>query len=142
MTQAKAGDTVRVHYSGSLDDGTVFDSSKGGEPIEFTLGQGAVIEGFERAVAGMRVGETRTVTLPPEEAYGAVHQELVIRVERSRMPPDVAPQPGMVLEVRLENGNTARVTVTDMDEQSVTLDGNHPLAGESLTFEIELVQFV
>lgn len=142
MSQAKAGDTVRVHYSGSLDDGTVFDSSRGREPIEFTLGQGTVIEGFELAIAGMTVGETKTVTLSADQAYGAVHAELVIQVERSRVPPDVKPEPGMVLEVRLENGNVARVTVTDLNDEFVTLDGNHPLAGEALMFEIELVQVV
>ncbi|HEB75413.1 MAG TPA: peptidylprolyl isomerase [Nitrospirae bacterium] len=142
MVQAKAGDTVRVHYSGFLDDGTVFDSSLDREPFEFTLGQGMVIPGFEDAVVGMDVGETKTVNIPSERAYGPYRDELLVSVERSQVPPDIEPDLGMELQIRTPEGTVTNVTITEMDEESITLDANHPLAGKDLIFEIKLVEIV
>ncbi len=142
MVQAKAGDTVRVHYSGFLDDGTVFDSSLDREPFEFTLGQGMVIPGFEDAVVGMDVGETKTVNIPSERAYGPYRDELLVSVERSQVPPNIEPDLGMELQIRTPEGTVTNVTITEMDEESITLDANHPLAGKDLIFEIKLVEIV
>ena len=134
---AAAGDTVRVHYTGRLDDGTVFDSSEGRDPIEFTLGAEAVIRGFESAVLGLEVGERRTVVLGPEDAYGPYHQDRVVVVGRERFPAELTIEPGMVLRAQGERGDLM-VTVTDITGDQVTIDGNHPLAGKQLTFDIEL----
>ncbi|NOZ26033.1 MAG: peptidylprolyl isomerase [Nitrospirae bacterium] len=142
MVQAKSGDTVRVHYSGFLDDGTVFDSSLDREPFEFTLGQGMVIPGFEDAVVGMDVGETKTVNIPSEKAYGPYRDELLVSVERSQVPPNIEPDLGMELQIRTPEGTVTNVTITEMDEDSITLDANHPLAGKDLIFEIKLVEIV
>ncbi len=142
MVQAKAGDTVRVHYSGFLDDGTVFDSSLDREPFEFTLGQGMVIPGFEDAVVGMDVGETKTVNIPSERAYGPYRDELLVSVERSQVPPNIEPDLGMELQIRTPEGTVTNVTITEMDEESITLDANHPLAGKDLILEIKLVEIV
>lgn len=142
MAQAKAGDKVRVHYSGSLEDGTIFDSSLEKEPLEFTLGREMVIPGFENAVVEMNEGDTKTVTIPPEDAYGHRREELVVDIEKSRIPPSIDPQLGMVLQVSSHDGTIAVVTVTDITEDTVTLDGNHPLAGEELIFEIKLLEIV
>ncbi len=142
MTKAKRGDTVRVHYSGFLEDGTIFDSSLEREPFEFTLGQGMVIPGFENAVEGMDEGETKTVNISMEEAYGPYREELVFKVERSQVPPEIEPVVGMKLQVRMPEGMVADVTVTDLSESSITLDANHPLAGKDLIFEIKLMEIV
>ena len=142
MVQVKAGDTVRVHYSGFLDDGTVFDSSLEREPFEFTLGQGMVIPGFEDAVVGMDVGDSKTVNIPSDQAYGPYRDELLVAVERSQVPPNIEPDVGMELQIRTPEGTVTNVTITEMDENSITLDANHPLAGKDLIFEIKLVEIV
>jgi len=142
MQKPKSGDTVRVHYTGTLDDGTQFDSSRGADPLEFAMGQGQLIAGFESAVAGLTPGESCTVTLPPEDAYGESNPAMVQDVPRQMMPEGVDLQPGMVLQGRAEDGRVDNFTVVSFTEEIVTLDANHPLAGKSLTFEIELVEIL
>lgn len=140
MKRAENGDTVKVHYTGRLDDGTVFDSSKDREPLVFTLGEGRLIKGFEDAVVGMSVGETKTVRVPSEEAYGPYRNELVLRVDRTQFPPSIEPREGLILSLRQPDGGIIEVAITEISEDSVTLDANHPLAGKDLTFEIEMVE--
>jgi len=142
MEKAKAGDTVRVHYTGKLEDGTVFDTSAQRDPLEFTIGERGVIPGFEQAVVGMAAGDRKTVQLPPERAYGGHRSELVFEVERGDLPPDLEPEVGQQLEYREPDGESVPLTVTDVSESTVTLDANHPLAGEELTFDLELVDIV
>lgn len=139
MTQAKAGDTVRVHYTGTLEDGSVFDSSQGREPLEFTLGEGQVIPGFEEAVLGMEPGESKRVTIPSTEAYGPRREELMLEVGKEEFPPDVRPEVGQRLQM-VQGEQAMVVLVREVGDRSVTLDANHPLAGEDLTFELELVR--
>lgn len=141
MSQAKTGDTVRVHYTGKLDDGTEFDSSDGRDPLEFEVGKGLVIPGFEEAVVGMAAGDKTSVTIPPDAAYGPKLDHLVMSVDRAQLPPDLDPELGDRLEMTGEDQKMV-VTVTEMTDDTVTLDANHPLAGKSLTFEIELVAIV
>lgn len=139
MAQAQAGDIVRVHYTGRLDDGTVFDSSQGSDPLEFTLGEGQVIAGFDRAVTGMSPGDTQTVTIPANDAYGERREEMVQTVAREQFPAHVEPEVGQRFQV--SNGQQmAVVTVTGVSADGVTLDGNHPLAGQDLIFELSLVE--
>lgn len=141
MAQAQAGDTVRVHYTGRLGDGTVFDSSQGSDPLEFTLGEGQVIAGFDRAVTGMSPGDTQTVTIPVNDAYGERRAEMVQTVGREQFPAHVEPEVGQQFQVT--NGQQmAVVTVTRVSADGVTLDGNHPLAGQDLTFDLSLVEIV
>jgi peptidylprolyl isomerase len=142
MTQAKSGDTVRIHYKGTLDDGTEFDSSAGRDPLEFSLGEGQVIPGFDNAVDGMAVGESKTVTIPAEEAYGERHDQLVQEVPKNALPDEIDPAVGMHLQSRSPEGQVMNLVVTDVADESITVDGNHPLAGQSLTFDIELVEIV
>lgn len=137
--QAQAGDTVRVHYTGRLADGTVFDSSAGREPLEFTLGAGAVIPGFDDGVTGMAVGDARTVEIPADQAYGAHREDLVLTLGRDRFPPGLDPAPGQQLQMQREGFAPLVVTVVEAGETEVTLDANHPLAGKALTFDLELV---
>ncbi|NWG21852.1 MAG: peptidylprolyl isomerase [Chloroflexi bacterium] len=139
MTTAQSGDTVTVHYTGTLDDGTVFDSSHGREPLVFTLGGGQVIQGFEEAVIGMRTGETRRTTITAENAYGAYHDELVFSLSRDELPPQIEPAIGEQYQMRRPDGQTFVVTVRDVSPSDITFDANHPLAGAALTFDIELV---
>jgi len=139
MTKAASGNTVQVHYKGTLADGTVFDSSHGREPLQFTIGSKAVIAGFEGAVIGMAKGETKTVVIPPDEAYGHYREEMVQSIPRNQVPPDIEPEVGMRLQVQTPSGGAFPVTIRDVTEESITLDGNPPLAGKELTFEIELV---
>lgn len=141
MAEAKNGDTVRIHYTGTLDDGSVFDSSEGAEPLEFTLGSGQVIPGFEQAVEGMQPGDKKEVTIPSDEAYGAHNDEWVLVVDRENFPEHIEPEAGQQLELS-QNGQSFVVTVTEVSDASVTLDANHPLAGKDLTFELELVEIV
>lgn len=142
MTQANLGNTVKVHYTGKLEDGTVFDTSTDRAPLEFTIGQGQIIPGFEQAVIGMQPGETKTATISSDDAYGPHRDDMVIEVDRSHFPPDLEPEVGQQLQLRQSNGQSIVVLVTDVSEQSATLDANHPLAGKDLTFEIELVEVV
>jgi peptidylprolyl isomerase len=138
---AQNGSTVKVHYTGTLkEDGSQFDSSEGREPLEFKLGEGMVIAGFEKAVIGKSVGDTVTVEIPPEEGYGSPSEELVFQVRREQLPPTVELEEGIMLEIRTEDGQPAYVRVTDFDEELVTLDGNHPLSGQTLVFDIEIVE--
>jgi peptidylprolyl isomerase len=140
MGQAKAGDTVKVHYTGRLDDGSVFDTSADHEPLEFTVGEGQVIPGFENAVVGMNTGESKTARIPAGDAYGPHRSEMVITVERSMFPDDVDPQVDQQVQIRQSNGQSFIATITDVTDEDVTLDANHPLAGKDLTFDIELVE--
>lgn len=142
MTTAKSGDTVRIHYTGTLDDGTEFDSSSGRDPLEFALGGGQVIPGFDKAVDGMAVGDNKTVTIPPGEAYGERHDQLVQEVPKSALPEEIDPAVGMHLQSRSPEGQVMNLVVTEVAEASITVDGNHPLAGQALTFDIELVEIV
>lgn len=140
MSQAKQGDTVKVHYTGKLDSGEVFDTTSNGDPIEFTLGEGRIIPGFENAVAGMAEGENKTVTVEPEEAYGPRQEDRMLEIPRNEMPEHIQPEVGQSLQIRHQNGESFVVAVSEVKEDTVTLDANHPLAGQSLTFEIELVE--
>lgn len=140
MAQAKAGDTVKVHYTGKLDDGTVFDSSVDREPLEFTIGSGNIIPGFEQAVVGMSLGESKTEIIPTDQAYGPHLDEMVVVVDRQQMPEEIDPQVGQQLQIQQQNGQVLPVVITDVSGASVTLDANHPLAGEDLTFDIKLVE--
>ncbi|WP_339749911.1 peptidylprolyl isomerase [uncultured Rubinisphaera sp.] len=142
MNAAKSGDTVRIHYTGKLEDGTQFDSSEGRDPLEFALGSGNVIPGFENAVEGMAVGDKKSVTIPPEEAYGPRHEQLIQDVPRNRLPDGITPTVGMELQSQNENGQVMQFSVTAVDEESITVDGNHPLAGKALSFDVELVEIV
>ncbi len=140
MAQAKQGDTVKVHYTGKLHDGTVFDSSIEREPLEFTLGEGNIIPGFEEAVVGMNSGEKKTVRIDSEKAYGPRRPEMEVEVDRQQFPEDLDPQVGQRLQVNQDAGGTMIVAVTDVSDEKVTLDANHPLAGEDLTFEIKVLE--
>ncbi|MGD1913869.1 MAG: peptidylprolyl isomerase [Rivularia sp. (in: cyanobacteria)] len=140
MAQAKSGDNVKVHYTGKLDDGTVFDSSAEREPLQFSLGSGNVIPGFEEAIVGMTPGESKTATIPAEQAYGPQRDELVITVEKEQIPSDLSVEVGQQLQISQNNGEVIPVMVTDVSDSKVTLDANHPLAGEQLTFDIQLVE--
>jgi peptidylprolyl isomerase len=142
MQKPKSGDTVRVHYTGTLNDGTQFDTSLGKEPLEFAMGQNQLIAGFEKAVAGLRVGESCTITLPPEEGYGEANPDRVQKVPRKLMPKDLELKAGLVLQGKTDDGHVDNFTVVSFTEELVTLDANHPLAGKSLTFEIELLEIV
>ncbi|MEJ2132000.1 MAG: peptidylprolyl isomerase [Gammaproteobacteria bacterium] len=140
MSTAEKGQTVRVHYTGTLEDGSQFDSSRGRDPLEFELGGNQVIPGFEAAIIGMSEGETQTITIASSEAYGARRQELVAEMPRDDIPDDISLQEGGQLQLRGEGGHPVRVTITEVREDVVVLDANHPLAGLDLTFEIELVE--
>jgi peptidylprolyl isomerase len=142
MKQAQQGDTVRIHYTGTLDNGTEFDSSVDREPIEFTLGSQAVIPGFEEGVLGMQIGEQKTIHIPPEEAYGLHNEALVEEIPLQHFPDDMTLEVGMHLQAQSPNGESFNVVVTALNEASATLDGNHPLAGEALNFSLELVEIL
>jgi len=139
MSRAKSGDTVIVHYTGRLSDGTEFESTKRGEPLEITLGKGSMIAGFERAVVGMKAGQTKTVAVQPEQAYGNHSKDMVQEFMRSDLPEGLSFQLGMKLRASGPQGEELMLTVTDVHGDRVTLDANHPLAGKVLSFEIELV---
>jgi peptidylprolyl isomerase len=142
MSQAKMGDTVKVHYTGTLDDGAVFDTSAEREPLEFTIGSGQVIPGFDIALIDMLPGESKVLTIPAEEAYGERSEELVAEIERERLPEGLELEIGQQLQLGLADGQEAVVMIVDLSDTTVTLDANHPLAGLDLTFEIELVEIV
>lgn len=139
MSQAKSGDIVTIHYTGTLDDGTEFDSSAGGDPLQFTLGSDQVIPGFSKAVEGMAVGDSKTVNIPPEQAYGPRHEQMVQEVPRTVLPEELEPKEGMALQARNPEGGTVNLIVTAVSDDTITVDGNHPLAGKVLNFDIELV---
>ena len=140
MVQAQLGDTVKVHYTGKLGDGTVFDSSAERDPLEFSVGEGRVIAGFEEAVVGMSPGESKSANIPADRAYGPYRQEMVMVVDRQQIPADVSVNVGQQLQIRQKSGEAIPVIVTDVSESKVTLDANHPLAGQDLTFDIRLVE--
>ncbi len=140
MQQARRGDTVHVHYRGTLEDGTEFDSSAGADPISFTIGGGEVIPGFETAVEGMSTGEKKTHIIAADDAYGEHRDELVFTVGRDQLPPGSDVEVGDMLRIGFPDGSTAAVQVAALDHDTVTLDANHPLAGKDLTFELELVK--
>ncbi len=140
MTQAKVGDTVKIHYTGTLEDGTQFDSSAGRDPLEFSLGSGQVIPGFDKAVQGMDVGEKKSVVIPCEDAYGERLEEMIHDVPRSALPEGLEPTEGMALQAQSPDGQVVNLTVVGLAETSISVDGNHPLAGKSLNFDIELVE--
>jgi peptidylprolyl isomerase len=139
MAQAKDGDTVKVHYTGKLKNGELFDKSSENDPLQFKIGEGQIIPGLEEAVIGMEQGETKETEIPADEAYGPRDEEKVVEIERSRFPDNLEPEVDQKLQVQQENGQQLIVTVTDVAEKTVTLDMNHPLAGEDLIFKIELV---
>lgn len=140
MGLAQQNNTVKVHYTGRLDDGTVFDSSEGRDPLEFTLGEGRVIPGFEQAIMGMSEGESKTVTIPSEQAYGPHRDDLILTVGRDQFPPDIQPTVGQKLQVQQAGGQVIMVEVAEVADQQVMLDANHPLAGQDLTFDLQLVE--
>ena len=142
MVQAKSGDTVKIHYTGKLDDGTIFDSSANREPLEFILDSGQVIPGFDSAVLGMAPGESKTEKIPMDQAYGPYRVEMVIEVNKQQLPPDLDPEVGQQLQIQQTNGQIIPVYVTEVNDSTVTLDANHPLAGQDLTFDIQLVEIV
>lgn len=139
MSQVKKGDSVKVHYKGTLSDGELFDSSEGREPLEFKIGEQQVIPGFENAVLGMTLDEEKTVTIAADDAYGPIMDQLVAQVEREQLPADLSPELGMQLQMTQESGDPLIVTITEMDEKTITIDANHPLAGKDLTFALTLV---
>jgi peptidylprolyl isomerase len=139
MQQAKRGDTVRVHYTGKFEDGSVFDSSAGGDPLEFTIGAEQVIAGFEDAIVGMAVGDKKREVIPADRGYGVREEKLVFQVGRDQLPDGTDVEIGDTLRVGFADGQTAAVHVMDFDQESLTLDANHPLAGRTLVFELELV---
>lgn len=140
MTGAQQGDTVKVHYTGKLEDGSVFDSSIQRDPLEFTIGEGQIIPGFEKAVVGMEAGQNKTVQIESAEAYGPRYEEMVQIVERTQIPDNISLEVGAQLQANHPQGGPIILTVTDLTDAEVTLDANHPLAGKDLTFEIELVE--
>ncbi len=139
MTAAKSGDSVKIHYTGTLEDGTTFDSSAGREPLEFTLGSGQVIAGFDEAVTGMKAGEKKNVTIPADKAYGQRNEEMVITAPREQVPPEINPEVGQQLQMQGPNNQPIVVQVTEVTDEHIVLDANPPLAGKDLTFDIELV---
>lgn len=142
MAQAKNGDTVKVHYTGKDEDGTVFDSSLDHDPLQFKIGDGHILPGLEQAVVGMNPGESKTIKIPAGEAYGPYRKEMVVKVGREQFPENVQPDVGQQLELRQPGGQTFVVKVTDVSESSVTLDANHPLAWKDLTFDIQCLEIV
>lgn len=140
MSQAKQGDTVKIHYTGTLNDGTRFDSSEGRDPLEFTIGSGQVIPGFDKAVQGMTVGDSKSINIAAQDAYGPRHEQMVQQVPKTALPENLEPKPGMALQARGEDGKVINLTVTAVGDDDITVDGNHPLAGRDLNFDIELVE--
>ncbi|CUH75169.1 FKBP-type peptidyl-prolyl cis-trans isomerase [Tropicibacter naphthalenivorans] len=139
MTQVKSGDTVRIHYTGTLADGTTFDSSAGRDPLEFTVGSGQIIPGLDKAIPGMTVGDKKKVEIPADEAYGQPHPEAMQAVPRAEIPAEIPLDLGTQLQVQTPTGQVMPVTIVKVTDEEVTLDANHPLAGKDLTFDFELV---
>ena len=139
MSEAKKGDRVKVHYTGKLTDGSVFDSSKDREPLEFELGSGMMIAGFDKAVTGMKVGDAKTADISAEEGYGQRNDEMVVQVPKAQLPADLNPEVGQQLAMQQPNGQSVPVLVTKVEAENIEIDANHPLAGKDLVFDIELV---
>lgn len=142
MTEVKSGDTVRIHYTGTLSDGTVFDSSEGRDPLEFTVGSGQIIPGMDKHLPGMNVGEKKTIVAVAAEAYGERHDDAQQAVPREQIPAEIPLEKGLQLQMQSPQGQVIPVTVVEITDTEVTLDANHRLAGEDLTFDIELVEIV
>ncbi|HHE32238.1 MAG TPA: peptidylprolyl isomerase [Chlorobaculum parvum] len=142
MAQVKQGDKVKVHYTGTYDDGTVFDSSVERDPLEVTVGSGMVIPGFDRALVDMELGEKKKVNIPAADAYGPRAEELVAEIPRERIPENIQLEVGQQLQLSLADGGEAIVMIVDLGEKTVTLDANHPMAGMDLNFELELVDIL
>ena len=142
MTEAKSGSKVAFHYTGTLADGSVFDSSEGRDPLAFTMGQGQIIPGLEKAFDGMAAGDEKTVTVPAAEAYGEHNPQAVQQIPRSEIPDNIPTEPGTQLQMQAPNGQVVMVTVAQVTDEKVTLDANHPMAGKDLTFALELVEIV
>jgi FKBP-type peptidyl-prolyl cis-trans isomerase 2 len=142
MQQVKSGDTVKVHYSGRLTDGTTFDSSEGRSPLEFQVGSGSVIAGFDSGVIGMTVGDKRTIEIPVDDAYGPVDPQMIMEFPRDRFPADMVPEIGMQLNMSNGSGQNFPVVIAEIKDEVVILDANHPLAGEDLIFDLELVEII
>ncbi|MFP1630328.1 peptidylprolyl isomerase [Zhengella sp. ZM62] len=140
MSTAKNGDNVKIHYTGTLADGTKFDSSEGRDPLAFQLGAGQIIPGLEKEIAGMAVGDQKTVTIAADEAYGERDPRQVQQVPRNALPPDLEPQVGMQLQAQTPNGVPVQLIVIEVAEDTITVDANHPLAGHDLTFAVEMVE--
>ena len=139
MTKIKNNDTVEVHYTGTLADGTIFDSSKDREPLKFTLGSGQLIPGFEAGIIDMAVSEVKTIQIPSAEAYGERHDEMMHEVQKSQLPQEIKPEVGMPLVSQTPDGQEMHFIIAEVKDESIVVDGNHPLAGKDLTFEIEVV---
>ncbi|GAC1381159.1 MAG: peptidylprolyl isomerase [Ginsengibacter sp.] len=142
MKEAKQGDKVKVHYTGKLTNGEQFDSSDGREPLEFTVGAGQMIKGFDDAMPGMKVGDKKTINIQPGDAYGEINKDAMIEFPKSNIPPDMKLEKGMQLQLRNQNGQPFPVTVTEIKDDVVVLDANHELAGKELVFDIELMEIV
>ncbi|HEY4706479.1 MAG TPA: peptidylprolyl isomerase [Thermodesulfobacteriota bacterium] len=142
MENAKHGDIVKVHYTGTLDDGIRFDTSEGREPLQFVIGEGMLIPAFEQAVVGMNPGDSKSLHVPAEDAYGPYFDELILEVDRSQIPPYIDPEEGMQLQITQDDGSSTVVKVVKLTEERVYLDANHPLAGKDLNFDLMLVDIV
>ena len=142
MSKVKDGDTVKVHYTGKLEDGSVFDSSVSRDPLEVTLGEGKLIPGFEKAVVGLEVGDKTTANIASADAYGERRDDLEVTIEREQLPEDIEPEVGMQLQLNQPNGQPVPVQITKVEEENIIIDANHPLAGKDLTFDIELIEIV
>jgi len=140
MSQVKKNDTVKVHYTGKLADGQVFDTSEGKEPIEFTLGEGQLIPGFENGLIDMKLTEKKTINIPVDQAYGQPREELVQEIDKSQLPPEITPEVGMGLVSKTPDGREMNLLVAEVKENSIVVDGNHPLAGKDLIFDLEVVE--
>jgi len=140
MSQVKENNTVKVNYTGKLSDGQVFDSSEGKEPMEFTLGQGQLIPGFEKGLIDMKLNEKKTITIAKEEAYGEINNDLIQEVEKTQLPQDMTPEVGMGLVSKSPDGQEMNLLVVEVREESIVIDGNHPLAGKELIFDLEVVE--
>ncbi len=140
MAQAKTGDTVKVDFTGKLEDGQVFGSTEGKDPLEFKIGEGKIIPGIENEIQGMNEGDKKTVNVSPDKAYGPYRDELIEEVEKEKFPTDVDPEVGQAFEIPQPQGQPMIVRVTDIKDDKITLDGNHPLAGKDLVFELELLE--
>lgn len=142
MEKAKNGDTVKIHYTGTLENGQVFADSREKQPLEFTLGSGKIIPGIERGIIGMKSGETKTIEIPPEEAYGQRREDLLVEIPKSELPDNIKDAKGQRIQMQKPDGGLIEVTVTEVNENTVSMDANHPLAGQTLYFNLELVEIV